>query len=453
LKNNYYRNRMLYLIALIIVLLFGCKNGKVTITLSPKTATVGLGQTKQFQATVTPSKTQVTWTVDEGDAWGTIGEDGIYIAPDLLPSPPIATVRVSSISDPAVSATAKVTITEGGGSSTTTTTPDLPGDEDGDGTPNATDNCPATANSDQADANHNGIGDACEEPSNRRYAIVTSEGVVEATFDDCLRPAGIIGPDHSASITWSSMADTVVVTVTEGGSTSSVTAPVDWSENAIAGAWDAYEDSTGRDLTTLRNWLTAHPELLQQLATCQAGNAAKLVIQLQSQNSDDWETLGDYFSHLAEMSLGYAGITEELERETIRQLGSIPPGFQKMLGRIGMLEDNLEKDLEDELHECVPCSSDCNIDCSGYGACIRGDRCDEQREADCLAAGGRFFAHSTCNYACCATAIQTGYTRCDDLPVESCILIDLDDGVVAIPHYGHHCSSLYGTLSVCEVKN
>jgi hypothetical protein len=123
MKNNYYQNRMLYLIALIVVLLPGCKNGKVTITISPQTATVELGLTQQFQATVAPSNAQVFWTVDEGDAWGTVMQNGLYIAPDLLPSPSVATVRVSSISDPSVSATAKVTITEGGGSGTTTTTP------------------------------------------------------------------------------------------------------------------------------------------------------------------------------------------------------------------------------------------------------------------------------------------------------------------------------------------
>jgi choice-of-anchor B domain-containing protein len=35
------------------------------------------------------------------------------------------------------------------------------GDADGDGTPNATDNCPAVPNPDQADADENGEGDAC----------------------------------------------------------------------------------------------------------------------------------------------------------------------------------------------------------------------------------------------------------------------------------------------------
>ena len=123
MKNHYYQNRMLRPLVLVIVLLSGCSKGEVTITISPQTATVGLGQTQQFQATVTPSNAQVIWTVDEGDAWGTVLEDGLYISPDLLPSPPIATVRVSSISDQSVSATAKVTISEGGGGNTTTTTP------------------------------------------------------------------------------------------------------------------------------------------------------------------------------------------------------------------------------------------------------------------------------------------------------------------------------------------
>lgn len=123
MKNNYYQNCMLCLMVLGIVLFSGCRNGKVTITISPQTATVELGQTQQFQATITPSNAQVSWTVDEGDAWGTVVEDGLYIAPDLLPSTPVATVRVSSISDPAVSATAKVTISDGGGGNTTTTTP------------------------------------------------------------------------------------------------------------------------------------------------------------------------------------------------------------------------------------------------------------------------------------------------------------------------------------------
>src|ERR1700760_163238 len=35
-------------------------------------------------------------------------------------------------------------------------------DDDGDGVPNATDNCPNVRNPDQADCDHDGVGDACD---------------------------------------------------------------------------------------------------------------------------------------------------------------------------------------------------------------------------------------------------------------------------------------------------
>lgn len=38
------------------------------------------------------------------------------------------------------------------------------GDIDGDGVPNSRDNCPFVPNPDQADKNHNGVGDVCEDP-------------------------------------------------------------------------------------------------------------------------------------------------------------------------------------------------------------------------------------------------------------------------------------------------
>ncbi|MBR4984966.1 MAG: amidohydrolase family protein [Proteobacteria bacterium] len=38
-----------------------------------------------------------------------------------------------------------------------------PNDKDGDGIPNASDNCPSTANTDQKDTDHDGFGDACDE--------------------------------------------------------------------------------------------------------------------------------------------------------------------------------------------------------------------------------------------------------------------------------------------------
>lgn len=55
-------------------------------------------------------------------------------------------------------------------------------DGDSDGVPDAMDNCPVTANSDQADANHNGIGDACE---NNGAPDADGDGRPD-TADNCL---------------------------------------------------------------------------------------------------------------------------------------------------------------------------------------------------------------------------------------------------------------------------
>jgi hypothetical protein len=45
------------------------------------------------------------------------------------------------------------------------TPPDLVPDQDGDGVPDASDNCPSTPNPSQTDINHDGIGDACQSDS------------------------------------------------------------------------------------------------------------------------------------------------------------------------------------------------------------------------------------------------------------------------------------------------
>ncbi len=80
----------------------------VTVAVLPKTATVILGATQQFMATVTNAMNiSVTWTVTGP---GSISAAGVYSAPASLTTPATATVTAISVADPSKSDSATVTI-------------------------------------------------------------------------------------------------------------------------------------------------------------------------------------------------------------------------------------------------------------------------------------------------------------------------------------------------------
>ena len=89
--------------------------GNVVVSIQPTSATLFLGQTRQFQGSVTgASDASVHWVVNGvagGNASsGTITAGGSYTAPGILPSPPSATVTAVSNANPQVSASAAVTL-------------------------------------------------------------------------------------------------------------------------------------------------------------------------------------------------------------------------------------------------------------------------------------------------------------------------------------------------------
>jgi hypothetical protein len=90
--------------------------GHIAITVSPNSATVALGSTQQFAATVTgASNTAVTWSVNGGAgcggaACGTISAGGLYTPPASVPSPAILSLTVTSVADPTKSASASITV-------------------------------------------------------------------------------------------------------------------------------------------------------------------------------------------------------------------------------------------------------------------------------------------------------------------------------------------------------
>lgn len=91
-------------------------NSNITVTVAPKTATLGAGNVQQFKATVTGSiDLSVTWSVNGVDfgntAVGRMDGSGNYTAPDNIVGLGSVTVRATSNANPAKSDTAVVTLT------------------------------------------------------------------------------------------------------------------------------------------------------------------------------------------------------------------------------------------------------------------------------------------------------------------------------------------------------
>jgi len=88
------------------------------VTLSPSSATVNTGATRQFTASVSGSTDQsVVWEVD-GTVGGNfvrgwISRGGVYIAPNTVPNPPTVTITAISMADASKTGSATVTIQTG----------------------------------------------------------------------------------------------------------------------------------------------------------------------------------------------------------------------------------------------------------------------------------------------------------------------------------------------------
>lgn len=81
----------------------------VAVSLTPSTASVAVGATRQFTASVTgSSNSAVTWSIQEGSTGGTISANGLYTAPATAG---IFRVVATSTADNTKSATAIITVT------------------------------------------------------------------------------------------------------------------------------------------------------------------------------------------------------------------------------------------------------------------------------------------------------------------------------------------------------
>jgi hypothetical protein len=89
----------------------------IAVAVTPATTSTPLQTSQQFVASVTGnSNTQVTWAVSgsgcSGIACGSISSNGLYTAPEVVPSPATISISATSAADNNVSATAAVTIVD-----------------------------------------------------------------------------------------------------------------------------------------------------------------------------------------------------------------------------------------------------------------------------------------------------------------------------------------------------
>jgi hypothetical protein len=112
------------LLAVMGIAFFGCGYAgsppvkEVVVIISPVSASIALGQTQQFVASVTGSTSSgVNWSVNSvtggNSSIGSISTAGLYTAPAALPNPTTVTITAASASSPQSSASATITITDG----------------------------------------------------------------------------------------------------------------------------------------------------------------------------------------------------------------------------------------------------------------------------------------------------------------------------------------------------
>jgi hypothetical protein len=120
----FYPARRLFGLSFAACLLFGCGFAgsppvpRIVVSITPSSADVALGQTQQFQSTVTgTTSTAVIWSVGStgtgNAAIGTISSSGLYTAPATLPNPSSVIITATSQAAPESSASATVTLTDG----------------------------------------------------------------------------------------------------------------------------------------------------------------------------------------------------------------------------------------------------------------------------------------------------------------------------------------------------
>lgn len=360
-------------------------------------------------------------------------------------------------------------------------------DSDADGRIDLCDNCPATANSAQADADGDGLGDVCDGVTASGFALRTAEGIVETAFDERGRPSLLVAGGRSAEFNWSDDATQVDVTIHDDPGSMTVSLTVDLSDEALTVAIDALEAETGQDYSVLRQALLDYPGLVQRVAAgleppptiakgrLLASGRYKIGPNLQSLGDisqtqlEMWGYLGGLWykfamvqnagSQLWDAYVQYRQYFGQPESDEVARM-------HELIAAAYQLESEAEKTFDSQRGACEPCTADCVVDCDslGLGACctfqgpissclddVQEEACQETDGSDYHP--GSFCAALECGVtgACCTSidCVDTSEATCLDAyggkftPDVACADFDCGDGACYTFYPSNQCPAGY----------
>ena len=270
-------------------------------------------------------------------------------------------------------------------------------DTDADGQVDVCDNCPDTANADQADADHDGVGDACADLEDRIVAS-SSEGVVETTIDDRARPTRLVGAGVVVDLAWSDDASSVDATIQDNGDSSTISLSIDLSDQALLESIAAIENDSGENLSALEDFIADNPGRVAAVASGQepAPVASKLAVVLQQV-----DRVTDYLVRLSLAITQLVRFTEQWNVQAANS-GALPDATRiSMYQHLYRLVVVLSQYYESQVTACSLCTPACRAPCSAPD--------DQPGDQDTVA----------CCYLSSADP-ATADVLCDDVSAEQC---------------------------------
>ena len=240
-------------------------------------------------------------------------------------------------------------------------------DMDDDGIADASDNCPATANADQADADGNGVGDACQGEglaTGDSLAYQTDAGVAEARFDQRLRSVQIASPGQVATLVWPADSSHVDIELVINRIRTTSSTPVDFSDTALLSALDAAE-AEGTDVAVYRQYVADHPgQILQIVTGQQPPSSASEQGWLEQQQQVLYPGVDKYLHRLHQAVIICRATAwafkSQLDQTEDPQLQEHYSALAKHFADLAREIDDIHDDQE---RECITCTDNCNVPC------------------------------------------------------------------------------------------